>query len=259
MRDHRHFLFFSERIEADRIFLDADETHHCVTVLRLSRGDPFFATDGKGTLYECAFESIVHDELAGTILSRMSKPRETRILRLFVGLPERAAFEALLGDLAALGVARITPLVCTYCQQPWWAGKWEKLSSRFRGKMVAALKQARSLYLPHLDPPLSFDHGLETAGGGLRLLADPEGKPLSKVGDGFWQEHSSIAGFIGPPGGFSRKESAMLLEQGGVPVRIAVTRLTTELAAVVLCGQVLGYSLCQGEGAISTVSPESAA
>ena len=156
MRDYRHFLFFTERIDPDRLYLDPAETRHAVAVLRRAKGDPFLATDGHGTIYECRVESVVKKQLAGLIIGRTEAPRHSCSLHMLIGLPERAAFERLITDLTALGVERITPLVCRHCQGGWWErdADGERLSERFRSKMVVALKQSLYPYLPRLDPPL---------------------------------------------------------------------------------------------------------
>ena len=262
MRDYRHFLFFAEYVGPDRLTLDAAETHHCVTVLRLAQGDPFVATDGMGTIYECTFNEVIKNELNGHIISRTLLPRLSGSLHMMVGLPERAPFEALLADLTALGVARITPLVCKYCQQPWWAGHWEKLAARFRSKMVASLKQARYPYLPQLDAPISFQKALATSAmSGFCVVADPHGVPISGAFEVLRCRQEAIVGIVGPPGGLAPEETAALKALGVIAVSLVPTRLTTELAAVVLCSQILGSALVaqQGKGGAPTSSPGAAA
>jgi 16S rRNA (uracil1498-N3)-methyltransferase len=263
MRDYRHFLFFTERVDTDRLVLDAAETHHCVTVLRLSKGDPFMATDGRGTIYECKLDAVIKGELSGTIVCRSAVPRHPCTLHMLIGLPQRDSFEAIVTDLTALGVARITPLICKYCQEPWWAGatQWKKIAARFQSKMIASLKQARYPYIPILDAPLPFQQALSTAAfSSLRIVADPHGIPFSGLFDTVRNHHSSLVGIIGPPGGLAPEESAALTSLGAREVRLVPTRLTTELAAVVLCSQILASALPQeGTPAAPTPSPGAAA
>jgi 16S rRNA (uracil1498-N3)-methyltransferase len=254
MRDYRHFLFFTERIETDRLYLDTAETRHAAAVLRCGPGDPFIATDGRGTVYECRVESIVKKQIAGLIMERSTVPRHPCSLHMFVGVPERAAFETLITDLTALGAERITPLVCGHCQKGWWerTADGELLSGRFRKKMIAALKQSLYPYLPRLDPPLLFASIGSLVSGGC-IAADPAGVPLSAALDSL---HQPITCFVGPPGGFTSEESAALKALGAMAVRLAPTRLTTELAAVILAAGIMGA--CQKEN-LPPLFPESAA
>jgi 16S rRNA (uracil1498-N3)-methyltransferase len=240
MRDFRHFLFFTERIEAGRLFLDPAETRHAAAVLRRRRGDPFLATDGQGTVFECRVESIDKKHIAGLIMDQRIVPRQVFRIRLFAGVPERPAFESLIGDLTALGVERITPLVCKHCQGAWWerGAGGERLSERLRTKMIAAMKQSLYPYLPLLDPPLPFEN-IAVSVSGTCLAADPEGIPVADALSGM-QQSEAVACVVGPPGGFAPEEEAVLKTLGVAGVRLAPTRLTTELAAVVLCSQVIG-------------------
>jgi 16S rRNA (uracil1498-N3)-methyltransferase len=240
MRDYRHFLFYSEHIESDRLYFDAAETRHAIAVLRRGQGDPFMATDGQGTVFECRVESIVKKQITGLIMDRREVPRHACRLHLFAGVPERVAFETLITGLTALGVERITPLVCRHCQDGWWErdAEGERLSERFRKKMIVAMKQSLYPYLPRLDPPLLF----ESAGpmiAGAAMVADSEGVPVSEVLNARAQ-NGMVFCLVGPPGGFAPEELAALKSLGAAAVRLAPTRLTTELAAVVLCSQVIG-------------------
>ena len=162
---------------------------------------------------------------------------------MLVGLPDRAAFETLIGDLTALGVSRITPLVCRYCQVGWWersAGSG-KLSDRFRSKMLAALKQSLYPHLPRLDPPLPFE-SISSAFSGNCLVADPAPglQHFSEALDAMRNQSPSFTCLVGPPGGLAPEESAVLKTLGAVFVKLAPTRLTTELAAAVLAGGIIG-------------------
>lgn len=240
MRDYRHFLFFSERIEAGRLYLDVPETRHAVAVLRRGQGDPFIATDGQGTVFECRVESISKKQIAGLIMDRKVMPRHACRVRLFAGVPERDAFEKLISDLTALGVERITPVVCKNCQCGWWerdAGS-ERLSERFRKKMIVAMKQSLYPYLPGLDPPLLFEK-MSPMISEACLMADQEGVSAAEALNS--QPRTGILScLVGPPGGFAPEELAALKAMGAIGLRLAPTRLTTELAAVVLCSQVIG-------------------
>jgi 16S rRNA (uracil1498-N3)-methyltransferase len=242
VRDYRHFLFFAEHIESDRLYLGAGETRHAVAVLRRAKGDPFIATDGQGTVYECRVESITRQRCTGLIIGRTVVPRHQCSLHLLVGLPDRAAFETLIGDLTALGVSRITPLVCRYCQPGWWernAGAG-KLSERFRSKMIAALKQSLYPYLPRLDPPLLFE-AISSAFSGSCLVADPTGlQHFSEALESLRNQSPSCTCLVGPPGGLAPEETAVLKTLSAVFVNLAPTRLTTELAAAVLAGGIIG-------------------
>jgi 16S rRNA (uracil1498-N3)-methyltransferase len=240
MRDYRHFLFYTDAVEAGRLYLDVPETRHAAAVLRRGQGDPFLATDGRGAIFECRVESMAGKKITGLIMDRREVPRHACRLHLFAGVPERASFETLITDLTALGVERITPLVCRHCQGGWWErdAEGERMSERFRKKMIAAMKQSLYPHLPRLDPPLLFERigPLITRNC---IMADPEGVSAAEVLN-VHTETGIFSCLVGPPGGFAPEEQASLKALGAAGVQLAPTRLTTELAAVVLCSQIIG-------------------
>lgn len=55
-------LFYSRDIEGGICRLDADESGHCVRVLRHRSGDEISVIDGCGTLYRCRITCDSHKE-----------------------------------------------------------------------------------------------------------------------------------------------------------------------------------------------------
>ena len=64
-------LFYTPDIEGDIYTLNADESRHCVRVLRLGAGEAVSLVDGKGTWYEGVIERA---EVAGTIRPAQFSP-----------------------------------------------------------------------------------------------------------------------------------------------------------------------------------------
>jgi RsmE family RNA methyltransferase len=67
-------------------------------------------------------------------------------------------------------------------------------------------------------------------------LADPEGIALNSV-DKFNLHNEALSVFVGPPGGFSEKEISTLHQRGALGIKIAQSRLRTELATTVFASQ----------------------
>ncbi|MBN1130218.1 MAG: RsmE family RNA methyltransferase [Chitinispirillaceae bacterium] len=239
MRDHRHFLFYADAVDTHTLKLDSSESHHAVSVLRLTKGDRFMATDGAGSLFECRCDALTKTGVSGAILTRSAHPRHPCQLHLLVGIPVRSAFETLLVNAAALGVMRITPVIFKHCQETWWEGSWTRQESRFLGKMIASIKQARYPWLPQLDAPLQAEQAPGLAGDSC-IVAEPNGTPFAEVIEILQVRTTPVVAVIGPPGGLSEQESAAFKARGALSVAIAPTRLTTELAALVLAAQILG-------------------
>ena len=58
-------LFYTPDIEGDIYTLNADESRHCVRVLRLGAGEAVSLVDGKGTWYEGVIERKCGDVKSG--------------------------------------------------------------------------------------------------------------------------------------------------------------------------------------------------
>jgi 16S rRNA (uracil1498-N3)-methyltransferase len=234
-----HFLFFSPVPPTNNtIVLDQIETHHALDVLRLQKGDTIQITNGNGTIYNCSIAEISKKQLTATIRESRSLNRQLSI-HLMIGLPERDSFETVITECTALGISRITPLVTSHSQKPWWKHSWDKHNERFTSKMIGSMKQSLFPFLPLLDPPLPFNKSLEQCTYPV-VVADQEGNPIIPSCQNLFS--TNIICYIGPPGGFSDEELNLLASINAVKVKIGEPRFRTELASVVLCSQLIAIS-----------------
>ncbi len=191
-------------------------------------------TDGKGRIFECRAGRRAPDGAQLSVEKMVTTERAAPEVRMCVGLCDKEEFGGLVQDLAALGAAAIVPVLCESCREPWWRA-WEKHEARLRAKMIAGIKQARSAWLPLLARPTAFSEALSAGEGCPALVADEKGAPLP-LAAGVVRDAPFVSCFVGPPGGFSPKESTALMSRKAVFVSLSGNRLRTELAAVVLCG-----------------------
>lgn len=239
MRDYHHFLFFASKVQNGAATLDQDESRHAIKVLRLKTGELFQAASGNGKIFECKLDTVEHDCIKATILNESNITPVPVKIHCYIGIPDRDCFETIITDLTAMGISSITPLISDFCQKDWWESKWEKHLLRFQSKMISAMKQSLYPFIPRLNNPVQL---MDVEADSLQsiLVADPQGQPLPKVCSLI---KSDIGCIIGPPGGFSDNEINLFKAKQYQLVTIAGTRLRTELATVVLCGQILGESL----------------
>jgi RNA methyltransferase, RsmE family len=241
MENQEHSLFFISHADKKTAVFSEEERHHALAVLRKDPSCFIHATDGKGNIYQCLLrEGSAEAEVAAIRMQPAPLPR----IHVFIGIPERGAFEELITNLAALGIAKITPIVCQHCQKKWWY-EWEKHHERCQKKMITGIKQSLGAWLPELTAPIEFGESLKMARSyipGHCFVADADGIPFRSALD-ILTDTTDTACFIGPPGGFSRYEKDGFKSSGFVFVKIANTRLRTELAAIVLCAQLISKSI----------------
>ena len=249
-------LFYSKDISEGGRVLDAEESGHCVRVLRHRRGDQINIVDGHGLLYRC---TIVDDDPRGVLFDVdewvENYGTHDYWLRMAVCPPKNIdRFEWFAEKATEIGVDVITPLFGDYSERR--VLKPERLERL----LVAAAKQSHKGAIPHLDEALTVTEFLQQDHPGLKLicycddavgkvdikealsaglasarqacaqvLVTEDGHPEQSEGS----EKPEITIMIGPEGDFSRAEVALALERGWQPVSLGDSRLRIETAALV--------------------------
>ncbi|MFW6221417.1 MAG: RsmE family RNA methyltransferase [Fibrobacterota bacterium] len=239
-----HSLFFSRAIQDDYAILQADDAFHAHSVLRLGCGENIQFTDGEGTIFSGTIRSTNRDQVLVQIIQKQLQRSPSPPIELFVGIPEKNAFEQLIDLVVPLGVHSITPVVCTFCQKPWWKTRWEKIRERLEKKMIVGIKQSQSAFLPTLNEPKVFENALKSAPPAYKhVVATPSGRPFSELHLG---AAAGIICWVGPPGGFSDTELSCLSGDLFQMVWLSPNRLRTELASAVVVATTIQCSRSPG-------------
>lgn len=223
-----HFLFYSTEISDQVLVLGSDEVAHLTQVLRFSEGDEILVTDGVGTIFDCRIEKMKRDRALCSILSKKTTPSDSPSITVYVGVPDRDRIETLCEELPPLGVIKVIPVITQHCQKNWWDGRWDKCEERFGRKIIASIKQSHNPFAMTIDFPITFAEAISSAEGTV-LFCDETGATLNTVP--VVSKPSGVSVFVGPPGGFSDSEKALLAKCGS-PIALGPWRLRTELAAV---------------------------
>jgi len=247
-------LFYSKTITEGGRVLDAEESGHCVKVLRHRKGDTIRVVDGHGMLYRC---TIVDPDPKGVVFEvdewvENYGSHDYR-LRMAVCPPKNIdRFEWFAEKATEIGVDVITPLFGDYSERRVFKPE------RIERLLVSAAKQSHKGTIPQLDAAVTVTEFLKQEHAGLKLICycdEATGKVDIKdalrfrVKPGMTQgidednnRHSGldpespkpeITILIGPEGDFSRAEVALALERGWRPVSLGDSRLRIETAALV--------------------------
>ena len=235
-------LFYAYEVSGSTCFLDAEESTHCVRVLRHRPGDLLDVIDGKGTLYHCELSVADAKGSEARILSAEPGWNE-RPYRLTLGCcptKNNDRFEWFVEKATEVGVDRIVPLIGDRSERKVYKPE------RARRIALSATKQSLKALIPEITDPVSVQSFLssppsvschsERSEESLHLIAycfenaSHPRRSIKEVLEGFKGREVTV--LIGPEGDFSPEEAALALENGYIPVHLGTSRLRTETAAV---------------------------
>ena len=224
--------FYSSSISRSLVQLPAEEIHHLADVRRLGRGDKVELFDGIGTLAIAEIIAVSPRKVTLQVQEMQAIPRPAgpQII-IAASVAKGSRFDWLIGKCTELGVDRICPLIFERTvKQP----RNPKIAERWRNIAIAAAKQCRRIFLPQIDMPMPLQQGLEMLkkdfpqGRFLFGSLAAQAPPLISIPFG----PADVAAFVGPEGGFTEQEEALLQSHGCQPVRLTDTILRTETAAL---------------------------
>lgn len=202
--------------------LEPEEAHH-LRVRRVAAGERLRLLDGVGGVGQGTFGP---DAAGATVrVDQVDRVEPPRPLRLLVGAGDRDRFGWLAEKCAETGVTELHPVESARAQavaarlRP---AHLERLARRARG----AIKQSGAAWAPVVGALASLEEAIARAGDGPRWLADAAGEPAGGMAA------PPVAVAIGPEGGFTPEERALLVQAGFLPVRLGPHVMRFETAAV---------------------------
>ena len=235
-------LFYAYEADGRLCRLDADESGHCVRVLRHRAGDEIHVIDGFGTMFRCR---LVDDNPKGA---------EAEVLEAFPGwgghpyhltiaccpTKNNDRFEWFVEKATEVGVDCIIPVIGDRSER--------KVYKTDRAARIAlsATKQSLKARIPEIVEPVSVKDFIAHSRFATDCHSglDPESLQLIAYcfeGDtrriSIQEALRDYAGqditiLIGPEGDFSPEEARLAIDHGYIPVHLGASRLRTETAAV---------------------------
>lgn len=204
---------------AGTVAITGDEAHHGRSVLRLRVGDGIRLADGAGSSAMGLVHEVGRDRLLVTASEVvLHAPGAAHLLTVACAVPKGDRFGDLVRQLTELGVGAIRPLICA---------RGERIPANLdRARRIAgeALKQCRRHHLPVLGPAIDIP-GLSASPARLIIL-DPQGVPVDPG------TPAPVVLVVGPEGGLTAEETALLRSAGALSIRLASTVLRIETAAL---------------------------
>ena len=173
-------LFYAYEVSAGVCHLDADESAHCVRVLRHRAGDEIDVMDGAGTLYHCRVADDSPKGVSATVLS-VREGFGAHPYHLTIGCcptKNNDRFEWFVEKATEVGVDRIVPLIGEHSERRVYK------SERAARIALSAAKQSLKARVPEIADAVSVREFLQGAKGGPGVLGGARG-PEFAGGPGF--------------------------------------------------------------------------
>ncbi len=215
--------------------LDKTESHHALSVMRLSVGEMVLLVDGLGNAHRGEIVTAKKNKaIEVKIHSSVRNFGETdSIVTLAAGMSTNSKFDTVVEKATELGVKRIIPLLCEKGKVKLDDPKRIKTKqTRYNKIAMAAMKQCRRSYLPEIVTPTSFDDCmLQIDDESLNLIFHPSQKSIKLSEIDFSSNLKRVTIIVGPESGFSQNEIDKATEENIIPVSLGERILRTETAS----------------------------
>lgn len=214
------------------VLLPEQAGEHLARVLRLEKGHPLVLFNGDGREYDAMLGSLARRAVSAQITAIRPVDRESPLpLTLAQGIARGEKMDWILQKATELGVARFVPLVTERTEVRLDEDRAERRMLHWTQVIASACEQSGRTRLPLLDPPQRLDRWLGTLldDADLRLALLPDGdvsvRGLPTL------SHGAIL-CVGPEGGLSDNDTAMLRQSGFLSLRLGPRILRTETAGI---------------------------
>ena len=212
-----------------RVVLAAGASHHA-SVKRLAVGDPVRLTNGAGRR--------AHGTIAVLAKERLEIDCDHASLEL-VPAPPHVALWAPVGDrdrmlllaekAVELGASSWRSMVYRRSRSVAPRGEGASFGEKLRARMIAALEQSGSAWLPTIEPEANSLDAIASGIHGHAILLDTFGAPMVDV---LAEVHEPVALACGPEGGLEPAERAAFSERGWRAASLGRNVLRFETAGI---------------------------
>jgi 16S rRNA (uracil1498-N3)-methyltransferase len=222
-------LFYQPHIKDGNHTLDADESRHCIKVLRKKTGDPITVVDGRGMFYDAILTDDNFGQCGFKIIREIAEPPRSFSIHVAVAPPKNTdRIEWFVEKSTEIGIDKISFIQCDHSERT------NLKLDRILRIAVTAMKQSLKASLPAIHELVEFSDFLKSRPEKEKFIAhvDPANpRHLKKVAS----SSTSYCVLIGPEGDFSMPELELAEQTGFKKVNLGKSRLRTETAALVAC------------------------
>jgi 16S rRNA (uracil1498-N3)-methyltransferase len=235
----------------DRLTLDPSESHHCLDVLRMKKGDRTTVFDGRGHEATVEIANAARGRVDFKVLQHSKSPELACELVLGQAIPKGKNMDLIIEKATELGAASIVPLLSERTVVRLDADEALDKKNKWQRVAIEAGKQCGRNWLPDVRKPVTpkafFEAGEKFD---LMLIASlqPDAQHIKTVLREKPGDAASIAEaaprrvlvLVGPEGDFTPAEVSLAKSAGCRPITLGPIILRTETAAM-YCLSVLSH------------------
>jgi 16S rRNA (uracil1498-N3)-methyltransferase len=220
--------------------LSPSDVHHIRDVLRLAAGDRIVVVDGTGAAVVRLTD--VTGVVAG-VRERALPVVEVPPVVLAQAVPKGDRMEMVIRQATEVGVSRVIPFTSERCVVRMDSARAHAKAERWRRIAGEAAKQSQRTDVPEVSDPVSLAALPALLEGAVVLVCwedAGDARGIGQVLDGLdVAPDSVVAVVIGPEGGLSSGEVALLEAHGAWVVTLGATLLRTDTAGLIASALVL--------------------
>ncbi|MGM0588542.1 MAG: RsmE family RNA methyltransferase [Bacteroidota bacterium] len=224
----------------ERLELRDQEAHHANNVLRLSVGDLFWATDGRGSRYQAEVVQVGRHEIIGAIQKKEQyEAPQTRVGLALAPTKQRQRLETAIEKAVELGVDEI------YLMNSQRTERGKVRMDRLETIVTTAVKQSLRTWRPKLHELQDFQRIITQHSDNIWLaheaIAQDQKPGFTQVQQQRIRRSSRILLLVGPEGGFTEEEVAQAQEKQAELISLGTHRLRAETAAIAFLSLLLPF------------------
>lgn len=221
-------LFYQPGIMQGIAWLDAEESRHCVKVLRKRAGDEIHITDGKGSIFLAKISQATPSQCVFEIKEKISVPTKSHSTHLAIAPTKNThRMEWMVEKCVELGIDQISLVQTKHTERT------SVNLARLEKIAVSALKQSFQVVLPRINMALPFTNFITSCTEVQKFIAHAN-EPRGHLFDLLKPGGESVV-LIGPEGDFTAEEISLAEVNGFVKATLGSSRLRTETAGIATC------------------------
>ena len=229
--------FVNKKANENRFFIDAEDRHHIVKVMRMEIGDKLICVEPEGKSAVCEIAEITDEQVVANVVQWKEEITELPInVTIASGLPKGDKLEWIIQKGTELGAHEFVSFAAARSVVKWDEKKAAKKIERWQKIAKEAAEQSHRSVLPDVVPPMNFKAMLASSKNYHYKVAAFEEESRNGETSNFastlqgMNRGESLLLVFGPEGGLSEEEVELLKEHDFTLCGLGPRILRTETA-----------------------------